>query len=204
MAKLKEGPTTPVVYVCVDCEASGPVPGLYNLVSLAAVPVVERGGRHQLLEDELYLELRPVFDGFERAAMKVHGLSRKHLEDHGLDPREGMRILRKWALRLRPTANHHLVFVGHNAPFDWSFISYYFAWAKVRNPFGWKALDTKALAMGKLDIPWLATNKDVLAERLPDIGKEDLKLKHRADYDARYQARILVALLDLERKRGGR
>jgi hypothetical protein len=58
--------------------------------------------------------------------------------------------------------------------------------------------------MGKRDIPWLATNKDVLAERLPDIGKEDLKLKHRADYDARYQARILVALLDLERKRAGR
>lgn len=189
----------PVLYICIDCEASGQVPGLYNLVSLAAVPVIEKGGHHELLDDELYLEFRPVFPGFEAGAMKIHKLSRKHLEEKGIDPKKGMKVLRDWALSLRPTRQHQLVFVGHNAPFDWSFIAYYFAWAKVKNPFGFKALDTKALAMGKLDIPWLATNKDVLAARLPQVGPEDLKLKHRADYDARYQAHILAALLDYRR-----
>jgi DNA polymerase III epsilon subunit-like protein len=192
----KEAPDTPVVYICIDCEASGPVPGLYNLVSLAAVPVVAEGNGHRVLDDELYLEFQPVFPGFDREAMRIHGLSRKHLEANGIEPKEGMRILRGWALARRPSKRHQLVFVGHNAPFDWGYISYYFTWAKVDNPFGFKALDTKALAMGKLDIPWLATNKDVLAQRLPEIGPEDKKKKHLANYDARYQARILQALLD--------
>lgn len=199
MSREKEDPNRPVLYVCVDCEASGPVPGLFNLVSLAAVPVVEEKGRHRVLDDDLYLEFKPVFPGFEREAMRIHKLSREHLEEHGIDPRKGMRQLRRWVLARRPTKRHQPVFVGHNAPFDWSYVAYYFAWTKVKNPFGWKALDTKALAMGKLDLPWLATTKDVLAKHLPDLGKEDLSRKHRADYDAAYQARILAALLDYGR-----
>jgi len=33
-----------IVYFSVDVEASGPVPGLYNLVSIGAVPVGREGG----------------------------------------------------------------------------------------------------------------------------------------------------------------
>ena len=32
-----------IVYFSVDVEASGPVPGLYNLVSIGAVPVSRKG-----------------------------------------------------------------------------------------------------------------------------------------------------------------
>ena len=63
------------------------------------------------------------------------------------------------------------------------------------NPFGYKALCTKAMATGVLGVHWLDSNKEVLAELLP-ISSEDLTQKHRADYDAIYQAEILVALLD--------
>ena len=199
MGDPREKASDPVVYVCIDCEASGPVPGIYNLVSLGAVPVVKDGARHRVLDDDLYLEFKPVFPGFSREAMGIHKITRKHLETHGLEPKLAMKRLAKWALGLRPTKKEHLVFVGHNAPFDWSYISYYFTWAKVRNPFGYKALDTKALAMGKLDIPWLATNKDVITQRIPAVGHEDKSQKHRADYDARYQARILAGLLDYRR-----
>src|SRR5688572_24997587 len=161
----KERPDDPVLYVCIDCEASGPAPGLFNLVSIGAVPVVApppgSGGRHRVLDEDLYLELKPAFPGFEPDAMKIHGITREHLEEHGTESREAMRQLREWALSLAK-AGEHLVFVGHNAPFDWMYISWYFIWAEVANPFGYKALDTKALAMGKLGVPWLATNKDVI------------------------------------------
>lgn len=40
------------------------------------------------------------------------------------------------------------VFVGLNAPFDWSFINYYFHYLLKSNPFGFAALDIKALYMG--------------------------------------------------------
>jgi len=198
--KVHEKPDDPVVYVALDCEASGPVPGLYNLVSIGAVPVIQDGKRHRVLDDELYIEFKPVFPGFQREAMSIHGITRGHLNKHGVDPKQGMKQLKDWALGLRRSTNDKLVFVGHNAPFDWSYISYYFTWAKIRNPFGYKALDTKALAMGKLDIPWLATNKDVLEQYMPEIGSEDMSQKHRADYDARFQARILAALLDYDPK----
>lgn len=62
-------------------------------------------------------------------------------------------------------------------------------------PFGYKALDTKALATGKLNIHWFDSSKEVLAERL-GLPVEDLGLKHRADYDARYQAELLIKLLE--------
>lgn len=197
--KTNESPTDPVVYVCLDLEASGPVPGLYNLVSLGAVPVLPDGRRHRVVEDTLYLEFKPLFPGFQREAMRIHGITRRHLERTGEDPRKGMRILRDWAVQWRKQIpGAQLVFVGHNAPFDWSFIAYYYAYFKMRNPFGYKALDTKALAMGTLGLPWLATNKDILAERLPDLPVEDKGQKHRADYDARYQAQLLVGLLDYQ------
>ena len=31
-----------ITYFCIDIEASGPVPGFFNMVSLGAVPVVRR------------------------------------------------------------------------------------------------------------------------------------------------------------------
>ena len=48
--------------------------------------------------------------------------------------------------------------------------------------------------MGVLQLHWLDANKEVLAERmtLPEVATERV---HRADYDAWYQAHILVELL---------
>ena len=95
--------------------------------------------------------------------------------------------------RIRPGTRP--VFVGHNAPFDWSFVAWCFAAEDLPNVFGYKALDTKALATGKLGLHWFDSSKEVLHERLA-MPPEDLTLKHRADYDARYQAELLIRLLD--------
>jgi hypothetical protein len=46
-----------------------------------------------------------------------------------------------------------------------------------------------------LDLHWLDSGKETLSERL-SLPAEDMGQKHRADYDALYQAQILVALLD--------
>jgi hypothetical protein len=63
------------------------------------------------------------------------------------------------------------------------------------NPFGYKGLDTKSLAMGRLSISWKDTSKENLEKKL-SLPPQDPSLIHRADYDARYQALILQALLD--------
>ena len=94
-------------------------------------------------------------------------------------------------------------FVGHNAPFDWSHVAWAFHVEDMPNPFGYKGMCTKSVAMGALDLHWLDTNKDILSQRL-GIEDEDMGQKHRADYDARYQARILVGLLEVIEERARR
>jgi len=186
-----------IVYFSVDVEASGPVPGLYNLVSIGAVPVTLTGGSHRPDTDRFYVELKPIGGAFEKEAMAVHGISRKHLEEQGAEASRAMRDLREFVETRRGPGQARAVFVGHNAAFDWSYISYYFTLFKIPNPFGYKALDIKSLAMGRLRIGWFETSKENLEALLPSVPRQDLRQAHRADYDALYQAHILCALLDL-------
>jgi DNA polymerase III epsilon subunit-like protein len=187
-----------IVYFSVDVEASGPVPGLYNLVSIGAVPVGLAGGSWRPEEERFYVELRPIGGAFDAEAMAVHGIPRARLEAHGAPPDRAMRDLRDFVeRRAAASTGARAVFVGHNVGFDWSYIGYYFCLFKIPNPFGYKALDIKSLAMGRLRIGWFETSKANLQTLLPSVPREDATQAHRADYDALYQAHILSALLNL-------
>jgi hypothetical protein len=183
----------PSIYFSVDCEASGPVPPLYNLLSLGATVVRPEGDRH-VLGESLYIEFKPIFPGFDRAAVEVCGLDVVRLAREGREPREALVQLAEW-VRRETGPQGRSVFVGHNAVFDWSYVAYYYAHFGLANPFGYKGIDLKSLAMGVLSIPWSATSKENLRGPLA-LPAQDPALVHRADYDAHYQALILKALLD--------
>jgi DNA polymerase III epsilon subunit-like protein len=188
------------VYFCVDVEASGPVPALYNLVSIGVVPVAHTGDADASWrpeEERFYVELKPIAPGFDAGAMAVHRISRKHLETEGVPAGEAMRCLADFVNRRRRRSGGRVIFVGHNAVFDWSYLAYYFELHKIPNPFGYKGLDTKSLAMGRLGIDWFETNKENLSALLPALPPQDTSRVHRADYDALYQAEILCALLNM-------
>ena len=63
------------VYVCIDIEASGPVPGFFNMVSIGGVAVRRIDGQH-VRGEEFYFELKPVSEGFDAHAMSIHGISK--------------------------------------------------------------------------------------------------------------------------------
>jgi DNA polymerase III epsilon subunit-like protein len=186
-----------VTYFCVDCEASGPVPPLYNLLSIGVTVVARRGDHHEI-GASFYAELKPVFPGFDAGAMAVCGLDAERLRREGLAPEEALRRLSRWVGEHNESIEERPVFVGHNAVFDWAYVSYYYEHFGLENPFGYKGIDTKSLAMGRLGISWNETSKEILERRL-GLPAQDPALVHRADYDARYQAMILRALLDLPR-----
>lgn len=187
---MKESRAT---YFCVDIECSGPVPALYDMISLGAQVVWPDGQGDLHLGETFYVELRPESGQVDPGAMAVHGLTLEHLAAHGLPRREALEALHAW-VRAHTVTGTEPVFVGHNAPFDWSFVAWCYRAEGMGNPFGYKALDTKALAAGVLGLHWFDTDKGTLS-RLLDLPAEDMTQKHRADYDAAYQARILVALL---------
>ena len=186
-----------MMYFCLDCEASGLMAPLYNLLSIGVTVVRPRGDVHEL-GDSFYVELKPIFPGFDPDALAVCGLDVEQLRREGADPADAMQRLSRWVEEQNRPSRHRPVFVGHNAVFDWAYIAYYYAHLGMSNPFGYKGIDSKSLAMGRLGIDWNDTSKEKLT-RLLDLPPEDPLQIHRADYDAWYQALILKALLDRPR-----
>jgi DNA polymerase III epsilon subunit-like protein len=181
-------------YFCVDIECSGPVPGLYEMVSLGAVTVVPDGQGWRVTDDPFYVEIRPTGPRIDAGAMKVNGLDYEKLKREGTPLLDALASLTAF-VRERTLPGTKPVFVGHNAPFDWSFVNHAYHAADLPNPFGYKALDTKAFASGVLKLHWFDADKERLAERLVLPPVEAGKV-HRADYDAFYQAHILARLLE--------
>lgn len=181
-------------YFMVDVEASGPVPGLYNMVSLAATAIVPDDEGALRVGETLYLELRPTFGGHDPNANAIHGLDIEELAREGLEPHSAMVSLTEFVEEhTRPGTE--ATFVAHVAVFDWMYVCWYYAWCGLENPFGYKALDTKALAMGVLGLAWPDTGKESLVERL-DMELQDERTLHRADADAEHQAQLFVKLME--------
>ena len=186
-----------MVYFCIDVEASGPVAPLYNLLSIGATALHDED-RALRIGESFYVELKPIFPGFDKGAMKVCGLDAERLKKEGVEPEEALRRLSAWVREHNSSARERPVFVGHNAVFDWAYINYYYHHFKIPNPFGYKGIDSKSLAMGRMLLPWTKTSKEQLEKRLA-LPRQDPARVHRADYDAWYQALSLKKLLETER-----
>jgi DNA polymerase III epsilon subunit-like protein len=182
-------------YFCVDVESSGPVPGIHSLLSVGVTHVRRFQGTYQPFKD-FYVELKPAYPGYEEAAMAVNKLDPKTLQEKGLPPREAMTKIVDWLKAEQQDARERPVFVAHNAPFDWMFFAYYCGHFEVPNPFGHSALDTKALAMGKLEIAWNQTSLKSVAQILANVPMRDQSTLHHAGADARYLAIVFSALMN--------
>lgn len=184
-------------WFCVDIECSGPVPALYDMLSIGAVVVTDVDDR-LAVGPTWYGEIVPTAPRVDAGAMAVNRLDLDLLKRTGRPLAAALDELTAF-VQLHTLGGTKPVFVGHNAPFDWSFVSYaYHACGRV-NPFGYKALDTKALAAGVLDLHWFDTDKERL-ETLLKLPPQDRNKTHRADYDAEYQALILLGLLRHQRR----
>jgi len=174
-------------YISVDVETSGPIPGEYSMLSLGAC-VVENN------EKTFYVELKPTSENAVPEALATTGFSLEHLRRDGVEPAKAMADFANW-LRETVPKGARPVFVGLNAPFDWSFVNYYFVRFGGANPFGHSALDIKALYMGATGCTWAQTTSSQMAKRLHP-KKEGT---HNALDDALYQAELFRLVRGLPR-----
>ncbi|RQT41399.1 3'-5' exonuclease [Burkholderia cepacia] len=174
------------IYISVDVETAGPIPGEYSLLSIGACNAGEPG-------QTFACELKPTTRNADPAALKVTGLSLDRLEHDGLEPAAAMQAFHDWVI-LVAGGDGTPVFVGFNAAFDWSFVNYYFHRYLGNNPFGFAALDIKSLYMGTVRSTWSGTRSSQIAAVL----KPSLKGDHDALHDALYQAELFRAIRTLE------
>lgn len=175
-------PPAKEVFISVDIEASGPIPGEYSMLSIGACVVGNP-------DESFYVELKPVNDHFIQRALEVNGFSLEALEVTGEEPRLAMERFDRW---IRQAAgDHRPVFVAFNATFDWSFTHWYMIKFLGRDPFGISGLDIKAYFMGKHHIPWGKTSKKDVRSKYPPR----LSHTHQALDDAKEQADIFTQIL---------
>ena len=111
----------------------------------------------------------------------------------GLEPAEALRQLNRFVSETCDSGTK-ATFVGHVAVFDWMYVCWYYAWCGLENPFGYKGIDTKSLAMGVLGLSWDRTGKETILPQLGVAPQAESTL-HRADADAQHQAELFVALM---------
>lgn len=171
------------VFVSVDIETSGPIPGEYSLLTIGACDAFDDTQTFEC-------KLKPTTRNAIPEALAVTGLSLDVLEQEGLAPVEAMQSFYDWVQHIAETDGTP-VFVGFNAAFDWSFINYYFHRYLGKNPFGFSALDIKSLYMGVSNCTWLETKSSQMAKKLHPT----LQGNHDALRDAKYQAELFRLII---------
>lgn len=165
------------VFISVDIEASGPIPGEYSMISIGACDVYRP-------EVAFSCWVKPTSDNVVPEAMAVTGLSLAALQVEGLAPEIAMEQFAEWVGQVCGEGTP--VFVGLNAPFDWSFVNYYFIRYYGSNPFGISAVDIKALFMGVHQCSWKATR----SSNMKSVTGANGIGNHDALDDAKFQAEL--------------
>lgn len=179
---MKQGIARDEVYISVDIEASGPIPGEYSMLSLGACVVGEAS-------KTFYSEFKPISEKYVHEAVDVSKLSLEKLKSSGVEPELGMREFENWIKEV--SSEKRPVFTAFNATFDWMFVAYYFHRFLGRNPFGISGLDIKAYYMGKFDTSWSETAKRNFDKRFLSSKKHT----HNALDDAIEQAEIFQKII---------
>ena len=176
----------PELYIAVDVEADGPIPGPYSMISLGMAVA----GRPDLT---FYTELRPISDAFVPQALAVSGLDRDRLLREAPSAEEAMRSAANWVNGLRGVGRP--VFLAAPAVWDGMFVHWYFMRFLGKSPFGatGSGVDLRSYWMGLTGCEWVETRKGAIKHALALTG---LPHTHHAGEDAAELAQVFAAVLD--------
>jgi DNA polymerase III epsilon subunit-like protein len=162
-----------MVYVMVDVESDGPIPGDYSMICFGAV-VVREG-----LEQIFYGRLKPISEKWIPEALSVSGFTRE--DTLGFD--DPKNVIENFARWIEKNTKGRALFVSDNNGFDWQFINWYFWHFTGGNSFGHSSTNLGSLYKGMV--------KDMFQN-----FKHLRKTKHTHDPvdDARGNAEALLAM----------
>ncbi|MGN9843882.1 exonuclease [Nonomuraea sp. H19] len=179
----------PELYVAVDVEADGPIPGPYSMISLGMAVA----GRAELT---FYTELRPISDEYVPAALAVSGLDRDRLLREAPAPEEAMAAAARWVNGLRRIGRP--VFLAAPAVWDGMFVHWYFLRFTGKSPFGatGSGVDLRSYWMGLTGCEWAESRKGAIKH---ELGLEGVPHTHHAGEDAAELAQVFEGVLGRRR-----
>lgn len=200
------------IYISVDIEATGPIPGEYSMSSIGAFVAggkTDEGYVHfdNIPENVFYQELSPISEKFAPEAIKVgllEGFDKEDedttgemrhqwMKDHGEDPAIAMSNFAQFVNSAAEKYKAKPVFMAYPASFDWLFVYWYFQKFNVNSPFGFSnVLDLKTAFSIKSNNPIRKSTKRYMPKSL--FSK--LPHTHKADDDAIEQGILGINILN--------
>jgi len=183
------------LYVSVDIETDGPIPGRYSMLSLGMIVAGRYDGESFVRSDDtaatFYTELRPISTHFDAEAMRVNRMDRDELSKHGRSPKDAMRDAARWVLDV--AGDDRAVLVAYPVSFDWSFLFWYFMRWCGDSPFGYSnCLDIRTLYKAKAH-----TVHDLSGKKsMPEWLRPKAPHTHNALDDAREQAELFANVFE--------
>ena len=210
------------IYISVDIEADGPIPGPYSMTALGAVVAGYQTQDGQVVkfdvtapENRFYAELKPISDEWQRDAMKVGvfenfgveasakdttgELRRAYIIEHGKDPVDAMTRFSEWVEAKKvehDTTN--AIFAAYPLGFDFMFTYWYAVrFSKNGSPFGFsRHLDIKTEFKTRANTLISRSTKRFMPKKL----KSTLPHTHLAVQDAAEQGELLMNILTWDGK----
>ncbi len=173
------------VYVSVDIEADGPIPGDFSMLSLGAVAFNDDG----VEIDSFSVNLYPLEGARQYPKTmewwKTQPEAWDEVQRNRVSPEVGMWEFSSWLNALYEEGTP--VFVGYPATFDFTFVFWYLQHFTGGCPFGWAGLDIKTYAMACMDSSYRGAAKRHMPK---EWSKNRGKHSHIAVEDAREQGHL--------------
>lgn len=182
---------TSEIYVSVDIEATGPIPGPYSMTSIGAAAYLVDGTFVDSFEvnlDELpFATMDPLTQKFWDENPTAWEIGRKNT----VPPKEGMAKFAAWVCSLPGKP----VMCAYPLGFDFTFVYWYFVFFLSSSPFSFSGMDMKTYAMALLKTPYRETVKrNFPAELLKQTANAH---PHVALADAIEQGEMMVNLFKM-------
>jgi len=151
-----------------------------------------RFSRPDSYEASFSVELRPISDQFDSAALAVNGLDRDRLLVEGADPADAMTSASHWIGQ--QSLGYNPVLVAYPLGFDWSWLYWYFVrFSRLGSPFQHsKCFDIKTAFAVRARIPVSKAGRT----KIPTEWRGTHPHTHRAVDDAIEQAQIFANLFE--------
>ncbi len=147
------------IYVSVDIESDGPIPGDNSMLSIGSAAYAESG----LLISTFSANIMPLQAAVQNpVTMDFWSKQPKaweELQKERLAPGIVMHQYLEWLQTLSTDPDTTLVFVAYPAVFDFAYVHWYLIHFVGIDPFGFSALDLKTYAMATLNLKFSQTYK---------------------------------------------